>query len=61
MKTQNKKKNVSDSIKKNSMAPGGKSPKPKKINADPKEFEEERSTNIRMKPQPLKDSSRKKK
>lgn len=54
MKTKKEKKDDSDSLKRNSMALGGKSPKSKKAdNSGPVEFEEDESMNLRMKEQAL--------
>jgi len=48
------------SIKQNSMVIGGKSPSKKKAtDAGPQEFEEAQSTDLRMKPQPLKKAATK--
>lgn len=55
MKTQKEKKDDAQSLKKNSMTIGGKSPRTKKADdSGPKEFEEDRSMELRMKKQPLK-------
>ncbi|MEO5642619.1 MAG: hypothetical protein ABIQ40_17255 [Bacteroidia bacterium] len=62
MKNQIEKKDDKNSIKKNSMDIGDKSANPKKkVDVGENEFEEDRSMNLRMKPQPLKAIAKKKK
>jgi hypothetical protein len=60
MKSKKEKTDDKKSIKNNSMALGGKSPKPvQNKNNAPEEFSEDRSQDLRMKPQTLEKNSKK--